>query len=140
MLGPGRQHFDAFFIRTPLQNIDIDLPHAPAFHFQSCRLVKVNGAGADQSGTVIIDHIFLGRIHDLESSSEREARPVGRGAPNSTTGKTLANGVVSSTATTLVDTVRRRAHVYAVRFRSVASYRWLGCATCEKGTDETSES
>src|SRR6476619_7966639 len=101
MLGPGRQHFDALFIRTPLQNIDIDVTHAPAFHFQSCRLVEVNCVGADQGGAVIIDHIFLGGLHNLESSSEGKARPVGRGAANLPVGKVFANGVAASTTATL---------------------------------------
>jgi len=140
MLGPGRQHFDALFIRTPLQNVNIDLTNAPSFHFQSRRLVKIDGVAADQRGAVIIDHIFLGGLHNLESSSEWKVRPVGRGAANLPVGKIFANGIAASTTATLMDAVRRRAHVHAVQLPSVALRRWLGCATCEKGTGETCES
>src|SRR5436309_10190043 len=140
MFGPWCQHLDALFIRAPVQNIDIHLTHAPASHFQSRRLVKIDRVGADQSGAVVIDHVLFPRLDDFESGSEREARPVGSGTPNNSPGKIFADGVASSATAPLMDAIRRRAHVHAMQFRAAAVRRWLGCATCEKCTDETCES
>src|SRR5437762_8337250 len=142
MFRPWGQHLDALLIRAPVQNIDIDIAHAPALHFQSGGLVKINGAGPDQSSTVIVDHILLVCLHDFEPGSERESRPIGSGAAHNSPGKIFADGVASSAAAPLVDTIRRRAHIHAMRFfRAVAVRRWgLGCATREKCTEETCES
>src|SRR5438552_5522511 len=139
MLRPRCEHFDALFFRTPLQNIDIHLAHAPAFHFQTRRLVKINRIGTDQSGAVVINHVLLGSLDDFEAGSEREARPVRSSAPNNSARKIFADRVASSAAAPLVDTIRRRAHVHAMRFRAVTVRRWLGRATCEKCTYETCE-
>src|SRR5438876_946960 len=111
MLRPRCEHFDALFFRTPLQNIDIHVAHAPAFHFQTRRLVKINRIGTDQSGAVVVNHVLLGSLDDFEAGSEREARPVRSSAPNNSARKIFAYRVALSAAAALVDTIRRRAQV-----------------------------
>src|SRR5438067_12013404 len=93
MLRPRCEHFDALFFRTPLQNIDIHVAHAPAFHFQTRRLVKINRIGTDQSGAVVVNHVLLGGLDDFEAGSEREARPVRSSAQNNSARTILADRV-----------------------------------------------
>jgi hypothetical protein len=40
MFGTRREHLQALYLRTPLQDIDIDVAHTPAFHVETARLWK----------------------------------------------------------------------------------------------------
>jgi hypothetical protein len=42
MFGPRREHFQALYLRTPLQDIDIDVAYTPAFHVEAARLVEID--------------------------------------------------------------------------------------------------
>src|SRR4030095_7801374 len=98
MSGPWCQDFDALFIRTPLQNIDVDMAHAPAFHLQTRGFEKIDCAAADQSGAVSMDDKCFGGLHDFEPCSTGEARPSGSSAVNNAAGKTPPHSVTSSAA------------------------------------------
>ena len=76
MLGTRTEDLEAFFLRAPLQNVDIDIAHAPAFHFELGRFVKVDRVRADEGRSIIVDDVLLPRTADSESRSEREPRPV----------------------------------------------------------------
>ena len=90
------EHFEALLLRTPLQNVDIDVAHTPAFHFQLRRLVKVDCAGADQCRSVIVDNKFLCGIDDSKPGPEREARPIRSGAHEVVTREIGADGISES--------------------------------------------
>lgn len=70
MLCARTEHFQALFFRTPLQNIDIDMANAPAFHFQTSRLVKIDRFCAHQRCPVIVDNELLLRIDDSKSCAD----------------------------------------------------------------------
>ena len=74
------QHFETLLLGAPLQNVDVDIAHAPAFHLQLGRLVKIDRAGADQRRSIIVDNKFFFRVDDSEPGAKRKARPIGGGA------------------------------------------------------------
>ena len=80
------EHFEALLLRTPLQNVDVDIAHTPAFHLQFGRLVKIDRAGADQRRPVIVDNKFFFRVDDSEPGAKRKARPIGGSAHDMTAG------------------------------------------------------
>ncbi len=61
MFCPWAQHFETLLLGAPLQNVDVDIAHTPAFHLQLGRLVKIDRAGADQRRPVIVDNKFYRR-------------------------------------------------------------------------------
>src|ERR1043166_8682391 len=66
------EHFEALRVRTPLQNVYIDQAAAPFFHFEPRRFIKVDRAGANERGAIIVDDIFLIRIDEAEPSRSEE--------------------------------------------------------------------
>ena len=66
--------------RTPLQDIDIDVAHTPAFHVETARLVEIDRFGSHERSAVIVNYVFFVCIGDSKPGAEREARPIGRGA------------------------------------------------------------
>src|SRR6202030_4053933 len=48
MFGTRREHFQALYLRTPLQDIDIDVAHTPAFHIETARLVEIDRFGSHE--------------------------------------------------------------------------------------------
>src|SRR5438309_253290 len=90
------QHFETLLLRTPLQNIDVDVAHTPAFHLQLGWLVKVDRAGADQRRSIVVDNVFVFRIGDSKPRAEREARPIGGSAHDTMTGQISAEGISMS--------------------------------------------
>src|SRR6266480_8122146 len=96
MFGAWAEHFKALLLRTPLQNVDVDIAHAPAFHLQLGRLVKIDRAGADQRRSVIVDNKFLSGTDDFKSRPEREARPIGGSAHDMMAGEISAEGISTS--------------------------------------------
>jgi hypothetical protein len=98
MLRARTEHFQALFFRAPLQNIDIDMANAPAFHFQASRLVKIDRFCAHQRCPVIVDNKFLLRIDDPKSCAKRIVRPVGGSAHYVASGQIPAEGVAAAAA------------------------------------------
>ena len=76
MLHARAEDLETFLFRAPLQNIDVDIAHAPAFHLQPARFVKIDRIGSDQRRAVIVDDKFLARTDDPEPRSKRKARPI----------------------------------------------------------------
>ena len=80
MFCPWAQHFETLLLGAQLQNVDVDIAHAPAFHLQLGRLVKIDRAGADQRRSISVDNKFFFRVDDSEPGAKRKARPIGGGA------------------------------------------------------------
>ena len=59
MFAARREHFQTLFLRSPLQDVDVHVADAPAFHFQPARLVQVDGISPNKCPPVIVDNIFL---------------------------------------------------------------------------------
>ena len=96
MLGARCEHFQALFLRAPLQNIDIDVTDAPALHVEAARLVKVDGVSPDECDSVVIDDVFIVCTGKPEPGSKREARPIRRGAHHVAAGKPAVECIVTS--------------------------------------------
>jgi len=79
-----------------LQNIEIDVAHAPLFHVEPAGLVKVDRVGPNQRYPVIVDYVFFIRGGNSKASPKRIARPVRRGAHYMAPGKMSAERVVGS--------------------------------------------
>src|SRR5947208_12008484 len=54
-----REHLQALFLRSPLQNIDIDVAHTPTMHVEAARLVKVDRFGSHERSAVIVNYVFF---------------------------------------------------------------------------------
>lgn len=94
--GARGEHGQTSFIRAPLQDIDINMPHPPTAHLEPAYFVKINRVRADESAPVIIDlKDFIG-IHNPELGAEREAGPIRGGADNFAAGEPRTDGVPAS--------------------------------------------
>src|SRR5258706_10770231 len=96
MFRAGAEDLKTLLLGAPLQNVDIDVAHTPAFHFQLGRFVKIDRAGADQCRSVIVDNKFLSGIDDSKPGPEREARPIRSGAHDVATREISAEGISAS--------------------------------------------
>jgi len=96
MFGARPQDLEAFLFRAPLQNIDVDDAHAPAFHFQLRGLVEIDCVCADQGRSIIVDDEFFARAADSEARPEREARPIRCRTHNVPAGQIGAEGVANA--------------------------------------------
>ena len=64
-------------LRTPFQNIDVDMAHPPFSHGEAIGLVKIDRVRADQRRSVIVDlEDFIG-VDDAEFRPKRKTRPIG---------------------------------------------------------------
>src|ERR1043166_4603198 len=86
------ENFEALFLGTPFDDVDVDMAHSPGSHRGSAGLVKVNGVGPNKGAAIIVNHVTVRRSHNLESSSEREPGPVRRGAHDIRAGEACADG------------------------------------------------
>src|SRR5258707_1266337 len=98
MLCTGPKHLETLLFRSPLQNVDIDMPNAPPAHLQPCWLVKVDRVRADQCQPVVVNDVFFVSPDDPEMCSQRIARPIRCRAHDVLFGKPLANGIFPATA------------------------------------------
>ena len=123
-----------FRVRSPFQDVNIDMANTPSFHLEPARFVQIDRIRADQRGAVIINNILVLGADDSESGAEGEYRPIGCGAAAFGIGKSSANGVAS--ATVFAARIRRRPHVLKPsRVRPAGgqlSGARLFCATGEK--------
>lgn len=78
MFATRAEDLQALLLRAPVQNVDIDMAHAPLAHLQPCWFVKIDGTGSHECRSVIVDDIFLFRIDNAEPCAKREARPIRR--------------------------------------------------------------
>src|SRR6266516_3865211 len=108
MLETRAGDFQTFCIRTALEDVYIDITHAPTFHFQTGRLIQIDCARSNESGPIIVDYVFLSCIDDAEARPEREAGPIGRGTHHAATGQTSAQCV--ATPASFAMSVSRRPH------------------------------
>ena len=69
MLATRGEDFQTLFLRAPFQNVDVHVPDAPAFHLKPAWLVKVDGVGADQRISIIVDNVFFVCLGNSESGS-----------------------------------------------------------------------
>ena len=90
------EHFQTLFLRSPLQDVDIDVADAPAFHFQPARLVQIDCISPNKCPPLIVDNVFLVRRGDAKSRTKRITRPIGRGTQHVAAGKISADCVVGS--------------------------------------------
>ena len=74
-----RKNFQTFFVRAPLQYVDVDIADTPFADVRPGGLIKINRVGADQGVSVIVDHVFFASINEAKTRSERVSRPVGSG-------------------------------------------------------------
>lgn len=72
MFRPRSKNLQTFRIRSPLEDIDIDMPNAPSFHLEPTRLMEIDGIRPDKRGTVIINNVFFLRPDDSEARAEWE--------------------------------------------------------------------
>lgn len=93
--------FQALFLRSPLQNIDVYVADAPAFHFQPARLVQVDGVSANKGPSIIVNNVFLVCGGDAKPRAEWIARPIGSCTQNVSAGKMSANCIVGSASFTV---------------------------------------
>src|SRR6266542_1593854 len=115
MFATRGEDFQTLFLRAPFQNVDVHVADAPAFHLEPARLVEVDGVGADQRISIIVDNVFFICLGNSESGSYRKVRPIRRGTHHMLTGKTTTEGVVVS-ASSLAVRVSGSAHLwYATR-------------------------
>src|SRR5712692_8499537 len=98
MFGPRAEHFQTLFVRAPLQDIDIDITHAPSLHLETGRLVKIDRVRPNQGRTIIVDHVFFLCIDNAKARAQREARPIGRCTHNVTAGEITAESIVAPAA------------------------------------------
>src|SRR5438874_2620386 len=77
-----REHLQALFLRSPLQNIDIDVAHTPTMHVEAARLVKVDRFGSHERSAVIVNYVFFVCSGNSKPRPEWKTRPIGRGATN----------------------------------------------------------
>src|SRR4029077_14330541 len=90
------QHLQTPLPRTPFQNIDIDMTHAPTAHLETTRFVEIDRVASNKRGPVIIDDVLFGAADDSEPCAERIARPIGRGAHDTTAGKICTDRVMAA--------------------------------------------
>src|SRR5215472_14144926 len=95
MLATRGEDFQTLFLRAPFQNVDIHVANAPAVHLTPARLVKVDGIGADQRISVIVNNVFFVCFGNSESGSERKVRPIRRRAHHVLVRKSRADRVVA---------------------------------------------
>jgi hypothetical protein len=95
------EHFQALFLRSPLQDVDIHVADAPAFHIQPGRLVQVNCIGPNKCPPVIVETLFFVCRADAKPGAKRITRPIRRSTHHFATGKTTADCVVASASFTV---------------------------------------
>src|SRR5947209_18312804 len=93
MFRTWNQHLHASLFGTPLQNVDVDIANAPAFHFEFARFVKIDGVGSDQGGSVIVNDVFLARAANSKPGPDWKHRPVRGGAHDETSRQVSAESV-----------------------------------------------
>ena len=76
MFATRGENFQTFFLRTPLQNVDVDIADTPVSYLRPAGLIKIDSVGADQSVPVIVDDVFFASINEAKARSERVSRPI----------------------------------------------------------------
>src|SRR5262249_39161771 len=111
MFATRGQDFETFFLRTPLQNVDVDIPDTPVSDFRPAGLIKINRVGTDQGVPIIVDDVLFVRVNEPKARSERVSRPIRSSTQHLPTGKISADGVVSP-ASSLMLGVGSGAHLW----------------------------
>jgi hypothetical protein len=70
------ENFQAFFVGTPLQNVDVDVADTPFSNLRPGALVKIDGVGSDQRISVIVDDVFFVCLRKAKAGPKRIPRPV----------------------------------------------------------------
>src|SRR5438094_10359398 len=107
MLATGSEDFQAFFLRAPFQNVNVHVPDAQLFHLKPARLVEVDGVGADQRISIIVENVFFFCVGNSESGPERKVRPIRRSTHHMRTRKPAAERAVAPASALAVRISRR---------------------------------
>ena len=67
------EDFQTFFIRAPLQDVDVHVADTPISHLRSAGFIQIDCAGPDQRVSVIVDNVFFVRFGEPEARSQRVA-------------------------------------------------------------------
>ena len=78
--------------RPPFEHFDVHMARTPLVHGRLGRAVEIDGAGADESRTVIVHLINIRLALDLEFGADRVNGPVCGGASHSTKLEDIADG------------------------------------------------
>ena len=100
MFRPWRENFQALFVRTPLQNVDINVSDAPTLHLEAGIGEQVDRVCSDERAAVVVDDILLIRADQAKTSAERKTRPIGSRTDDIPAGKVHTNGIVFSASAT----------------------------------------
>ena len=76
MFATRREDFQTFFLRTPLQYVDVHIADTPVSDVRPGGLIKIDSVGADQGVSVIVDDVFFAGINEAKARSERVSRPI----------------------------------------------------------------
>ena len=127
MLATRGEDFQTFFLRTPFQNVNVHMADAPLFHLKPARLVEVDGVGADQRISIIVDNVFFFCVGNSESGPERKVRPIRRSTHHMRTRKPAAERVVAP-ASALAVRISGSAHIRYVTRAGDSRCRMRGTA------------
>ena len=127
MLATRGEDFQTLFLRAPFQNVDVHVADAPAFHLEPARLVEVDGVGADQRISIIVDNVFFFCVGNSESGPERKVRPIRCSTHHMRTRKPAAERVVAP-ASALAVRISGSAHIRYVTRAGDSRCRMRGTA------------
>src|ERR1044071_6313661 len=92
------ENFEAVFLGTPFDDVDVDMPDAPRAHGAPAGLVKVDCVGAGEGAAIVVDHVTVAGFNDLKARPQREPGPVRRGAHDIRAGEARADVIVAPAA------------------------------------------
>src|SRR5262245_39588355 len=109
MFATRGEDFQTLFLRTPLQNVDVDVANTPVSYLRPRGLIKIDSVGANQRVPIVVDDVFFVRVCEAKTRPKRISRPIRSGTQHLPTGKISADGIVSP-ASSLVLRVRGSTH------------------------------
>src|SRR5438132_12637321 len=87
MLDARTEDFQTLCLRTPLEDVYIDITHPPAFHLQATRLIQIVRIRPHERGPVVVDYVFLFCIDNAKVRPQRKTRSIGGGAHHAAAGQ-----------------------------------------------------
>lgn len=100
---PTFKNSAAFLDRSPLQNSNGNVAHAPFIHRFPFRLVNIDGLRTDQGTPVVIHNVLVWQSLDHEACADWILRPICRSAPNS---RTVLKSIPCGCLSTILQVVR----------------------------------
>src|SRR6266496_6748775 len=96
MLDARTEDFQTLCLRTPPEDVYIDITHPPAFHLQATRLIQIYRIRPHERGSVVVDYVFLFCIDNAKVRPQRKTRPIGGGAHHAAAGQAEPECIVPS--------------------------------------------